>query len=155
MGNSRVTHARGNSYGVVNTNLFGSFNVFGRLKYFAADTSDIKITFESSIKNVVAAAGVYELPDTASKGIGRLGAGSTVNITAALDDCWYLIDLSGKMGYANGETFTNHAQLRQAMEYLSQKSGIDKEYWYEKALDTKWLDLCFIKIARGFGGVLY
>ncbi len=34
MGNNRVTHARGTFYGVCNTELFNSFNTFGRLKCF-------------------------------------------------------------------------------------------------------------------------
>ncbi len=155
MGNNKVTQARGTSYGVVNTNLFDSFNVFGRLKYFAGDTSDIKITFENSTKNIVEAAYAYELPDKASKSIGSLKPGSAVNIAAVMNGSWYLVNLNGKMGYVDAEAFTNHAELRKALEFLSLKSEIDMEYWYNQAINTKWLDLCFIKIARGFGGMLY
>jgi len=34
IGNGRVIHARGTAYGVVETELFASFTVFGRLKVF-------------------------------------------------------------------------------------------------------------------------
>ena len=47
MGNGRVTHARGTFYGVVNTQLFSSFNTFGRLKCFKDE-----LTFEEALKIV-------------------------------------------------------------------------------------------------------
>jgi len=37
-GNNVVTHARGTAYGVVQTELFESFNLFGRLKFFETET---------------------------------------------------------------------------------------------------------------------
>jgi len=42
-GNNTVTHARGTAYGVVQTELFDSFNLFGRLKFFANDTWEEKL----------------------------------------------------------------------------------------------------------------
>jgi cell wall-associated NlpC family hydrolase len=39
VGNNRVVHARGTNYGVVETDLFSSFNTFGRLIYFADELS--------------------------------------------------------------------------------------------------------------------
>jgi cell wall-associated NlpC family hydrolase len=55
MGNGRVIHARGTFYGVVNTQLFDSFNTFGRLKFFQNETDEAKITFAQSQKRVLAA----------------------------------------------------------------------------------------------------
>jgi cell wall-associated NlpC family hydrolase len=42
MGNNRVLHARGTFYGIVNTQLFESFNVFGRLKFFKDEIENNK-----------------------------------------------------------------------------------------------------------------
>jgi cell wall-associated NlpC family hydrolase len=44
MSNNRVTHARGSYYGVVNTALFDSFNLYGRLKFFKDELEEKPIT---------------------------------------------------------------------------------------------------------------
>lgn len=44
-------------------------------------------------------------------------------------------------------------ELKQALEFISSKAGIDINYWYQQAKQVKWLDECFIKIAKGFGGM--
>ncbi len=44
-------------------------------------------------------------------------------------------------------------ELKQALDFISARSGIDKSYWYQQANQVKWLDECFIKIAKGFGGM--
>lgn len=37
------------------------------------------------------------------------------------------------------------------MQFLSDKSGIGRDQWYKTAKDVEWLDVCFTKIAKGFG----
>ncbi len=152
-GNERVTHARGTFYGVVSTQLFDSFNTFGRLKYFTGEYNDTKITFEQSVKTVPADTNIYDLPDEASAVVTMLKAGGTANIEAILSGNWYLVSLTGKMGYIKLKTLTDNDELKKALEFISQKSGIDKTYWYNQAMNTKWLDVCFIRIAEGFGGL--
>ena len=152
-GNDRLTHARGTFYGVVSTQLFDSFNTFGRLKYFTGEYNDTKITFEQSVKTVPADTNVYDLPDEASAVLTKLKAGGTANIKAILSGNWYLVSLTGKMGYIKLKTLTDNDELKKALEFISQKSGIDKTYWYNQAMNTKWLDVCFIRIAEGFGGL--
>lgn len=152
-GNERVTHARGTFYGVVSTQLFDSFNTFGRLKYFTGEYNDTKITFEQSVKTVPADTNIYDLPDEASAVLTKLKAGGTANIEAILSGNWYLVSLTGKMGYIKLKTLTDNDELKKALEFISQKSGIDKTYWYNQAMNTKWLDVCFIRIAEGFGGL--
>ncbi len=49
MGANRVTHARGTFYGVVNTQLFDSFNMFGRLTFFENEQEIINPALEESI----------------------------------------------------------------------------------------------------------
>lgn len=44
-------------------------------------------------------------------------------------------------------------ELKEALIFLSEKSGIKIDTWYKKAKEVEWLDLCFIKIAKGFGGI--
>lgn len=152
-GNDRITHARGTFYGVVNTQLFDSFNTFGRLKYFTGEYNDTKITFEQSVKTVPADINIYDLPDEASAVVTKLQAGGTANIEAVLSGNWYLVRLTGKMGYIKLKTLADNDDLKKALEFISQKSGIDKIYWYNQAMNTKWLDVCFIRIAEGFGGL--
>lgn len=152
-GNERVTHARGTFYGVVSTQLFDSFNTFGRLKYFTGEYNDTKITCEQSVKTVPADTNIYDLPDEASAVLTKLKAGGTANIEAILSGNWYLVSLTGKMGYIKLKTLTDNDELKKALEFISQKSGIDKTYWYNQAMNTKWLDVCFIRIAEGFGGL--
>ncbi len=152
-GNDRLTHARGTFYGVVSTQLFDSFNTFGRLKYFTGEYNDTKITFEQSVKTVPADTNVYDLPDEASAVLTKLKSGGTANIKAILSGNWYLVSLTGKMGYIKLKTLTDNDELKKALEFISQKSGIDKTYWYNQAMNTKWLDVCFIRIAEGFGGL--
>ncbi len=152
-GNDRLTHARGTFYGVVSTQLFDSFNTFGRLKYFTGEYNDTKITFEQSVKTVPADTNIYDLPDEASAVLTKLKSGGTANIKAILSGNWYLVSLTGKMGYIKLKTLTDNDELKKALEFISQKSGIDKTYWYNQAMNTKWLDVCFIRIAEGFGGL--
>ncbi|MDF2988068.1 MAG: cell wall-associated hydrolase, invasion-associated protein [Eubacterium sp.] len=152
-GNNRVTHARGTFYGVANTVVFDTFNTFGRLNYFAADYGEIKINFEQSVKSVQVAANIYEVPDEAAAVIGKLEAGSSANIEAGVGGNWYIIKLTGKMGYIKLKALTDNDELLKALEFISEKSGINKNYWYRQAMNIKYLDLCFIAIARGFGGL--
>jgi len=42
--------------------------------------------------------------------------------------------------------------LKNALDFISSRSGIDKNYWYLQAKQVKWLEECFIGIAKGFGG---
>lgn len=49
LGANRVLHARSTFYGVCNTQLFNSFNVFGRLKFFEDEAEVINPNIESSI----------------------------------------------------------------------------------------------------------
>ncbi|KNY25016.1 C40 family peptidase [Pseudobacteroides cellulosolvens] len=49
LGANRVLHARSTFYGVCNTQLFDSFNVFGRLKFFENEAEVINPTIEESI----------------------------------------------------------------------------------------------------------
>lgn len=63
MGNSRVTQARDTLYGVVNTELFDSFNLFGRLKFFMEEN---KMSYEEIIKKVA------DSPDEWIKGINSI-----------------------------------------------------------------------------------
>jgi len=44
-------------------------------------------------------------------------------------------------------------ELKKALEFIGAKSGIDTNHWYQQAKEVKWLDECFIKIAKGFGGM--
>ncbi len=152
-GNNRVTHARGTFYGVVNTVLFDTFNTYGRLNYFAADYGEIRINFEQSVKSVPAAVNIYEVPDEAAAVIGKLEAGSSANVEASVGGSWYLVKLTGKMGYIKLKSLTDNDELIKALEFISAKSGISKNYWYKQAMNTKYLDMCFIAIARGFGGL--
>ncbi len=152
-GSDRITHARGTFYGVVNTRLFDSFNTFGRLKYFTGEYNDTKITFEQSVKSVPADTNIYDLPDETSAAVTKLKAGGTANIEAVLSGNWYLVRLTGKMGYIKLKVLADNDELKMALEFISRNSGIDKVYWYNQAMNIKWLDLCFIKIAEGFGGL--
>ncbi len=43
--------------------------------------------------------------------------------------------------------------LEKALEFISNKSEIDYAHWYKQAKEVKYLDDCFIKIAKGFGGI--
>lgn len=153
MGNNRVTHARGTFYGVVNTELFASFNTFGRLKFLSANFPPIDISFEKSTKRISEAVNVYEQPDDTSKKLEAFEAGSSVETEASTGDGWYLVNTGSKMGYAKITKFFDTTELNLALDFLSQKTGIDKVYWYKQAMNTKWLDVCFIKIAKSFGGL--
>lgn len=151
-GGGRVTHARGTYYGVVNTQMFDSFNTFGRLKYFPGEYNDTDIRFEQKVKAAPTETNIYDLPDETSAVAARLKAGNTINISASLSGNWYMASLTGKTGYVKQKVLADYAELVKALEFISQKTGIDKDYWYEQALKTRWLDACFIKIAEGFGG---
>lgn len=153
MGNNRVTHARGTFYGVVNTEMFTSFNTFGRLKFLSANFPPINIVFEKTAKRIGEAVKIYEQPSETSKILASLEPGSNVETQASLDENWYLINTGDRLGYAKIAKFVDTTELNLALEFLSEKSGIDKVYWYKQAMNTKWLDVCFIKIARSFGGL--
>lgn len=151
MGNSRVTHARGTFYGVVNTALFSSFNTFGRLNLFANQYPEVKVTIQESIKKVLTSTDVYEQPYEKTAIIGKLTAGSLVFVEGVTDNSWYLTDIEGKKGYVQLIKLKNYDELLNAVTFLSEKTGISKGYWYKKAGNVKNLDICFIKIAEGFG----
>jgi cell wall-associated NlpC family hydrolase len=154
MGNDRVTHARGTYYGVVNTTLFSSFNLFGRLRFFEDKFPDVKITFMSAIKKVVMDTNVYEQPFEQSSSIGKLAKGKLVTVDGKTDNNWYLVSIDNKKGYIQLSALKDYDELLDALEFLSEKTGISKDYWYKHATELKWLDVCFIKIAKGFGANL-
>lgn len=152
-GGGRVTHARGTFYGVVNTLLFDSFNTFGRLNYFAGDYVNTDVRFETAVKIIPSDTIVYDMPDETSEVIQKLSMGSSVNIQAALSGNWQLVTLSRRSGYIKVKTMANNEDLSQALEFISNKAGISKDYWYRQAMNIKYLDLCFIRIAEAFGGL--
>ncbi|HEX2924646.1 MAG TPA: NlpC/P60 family protein [Ruminiclostridium sp.] len=154
MGNGRVTHARGTFYGVVNTQLFPSFNTFGRLNFFADEPPEVAITSEKSIKKAIVQTNVNEQPFDNTAGIGVITAGSLVHVEGKTGNGWYLIDIGGKKGYVKVSAVGDYDELVKAVDFLSQKTGIDKAYWYKQAGAIKWLDACFIKIAAAFGANL-
>ena len=41
-------------------------------------------------------------------------------------------------------------ELADALKYIAEKSGIDYSVWYNTAKSVKYLDLCFIKIAKAW-----
>lgn len=154
MGNDRVTHARGTYYGVVNTTLFSSFNLFGRLKFFENEVPNVKITFMSAIKKVVIDTIVYDQPHEQSASIGKLAKGKLAAVEGKTDNNWYLVAIDNKKGYVQLSALKDYDELLEALEFISEKTGISKEYWYKHATELKWLDVCFIKIAKGFGADL-
>ena len=154
MGDNRVTHARGTFYGVVNTELFKSFNEYGRLKFFANNYPAVKVNFEDSIKKVIAATNVFEQPYDKSISIGSLIAGSLVKVEGIFDNSWYMVSLGEKKGYVPFAVLSNYDELLEALTFLSEKTGVSKGYWYNQAGLIKHLDTCFIKIAKGFKGDL-
>lgn len=154
MGNNKVTHARGTFYGVVNTQMFSSFNTFGRLNFFAGQKPEAVVTPEKSIKKVIAKVNVNEQPFENSASVGTVNAGSLVHVEGKTDNGWYQINLNGKKGYVNVSALDNYDVLVRAMAFLNQATGIDNVYWYKQTGDVKWLDVCFIKIARAFGASL-
>lgn len=154
MGNNRVTHARGTFYGVVNTSLFSSFNAFGRLNFFAKESQEVKVTIENSIKKVLATTDVYEQPYEKSKIIGKVEVGSLINVEGTTDNSWYLVTLGEKKGYVPFTKLQNYDELLNALAFLSKNTGISDVYWYKQVINVKHLDMCFIKIAKGFGGNL-
>lgn len=154
MGNNRVTHARGTFYGVVNTELFSSFNVFGRLKFFENEFPPVNVTFSYSTKKVVKNTKVYEQPYEDSAVIGNLEKDKLAAVEGITDNKWYLVDINSKKGYVQMSALSDYAELLKAIDFISQKSGISKEYWYKHVIELKWLDTCFIKIAKGFGAKL-
>ena len=154
MGNDRVTHARGTYYGVVNTELFSSFNLFGRLKFFENEVPDFNITFISEIKKVVIDTSVYEQPYEQSASIGKLAKGKLITVEGKTDNNWYLVGIDNKKGYVQFSALKDYDELLEALEFLSVKTGISKEYWYKHTTELKWLDVCFVKIAKGFGADL-
>lgn len=151
MGDSRVTHARGTYYGVVNTTLFSSFNLFGRLRFFEKEFPEVKITFLNSTKKAAIDTKVYDEPFEQAVSSAMVAKGKLVTVQGKTDNNWYLINIDNKKGYVPLSALNDYDELLEAIEFLSQKSGISKEYWYKHATDLKWLDTCFIKIAKGFG----
>ncbi len=154
MGNDRVTHARGTYYGVVNTQLFSSFNLFGRLKFFANQFPEVKVTFMNLTKKVAMDTIVFEQPYEESASIGKLVKGKLAVVEGITDNSWYLVNVDGKKGYVQLSALSDYDELLEALDFISKKTGISKEYWYKHATDLKWLDTCFIKIAKGFGADL-
>ncbi len=154
MGNGRIVHARGTFYGVVETQLFPTFNTFGRLNFFAGEKPEAVIKPENSIKKVTAKTTVNQQPFDNTAGIGSLSAGSLVHVTGKTDNGWYQINLNGKIGFVKGAVLDDYTELVKAIAFLSQSAGIDNVYWYNHAGDIKWLDVCFIKIAKAFGANL-
>ena len=47
----------------------------------------------------------------------------------------------------------DYDELKAALDFIGPKAGIDTKLWYQQAKQVKWLDQCFIKIAKGFGGM--
>lgn len=154
MGNNRVTHARGTFYGVVSTALFSSFNTMGRLNFFANETPDIIISAEKSIKKAIVEVNVLEEPIEIAAAIGKIKAGNPVYVDGKTDNGWYLVDIDGKKGYIKASALDDYDELKKAVTFLSERSGIDYAYWYKQAGTVKWLDVCLIKIAKGFGANL-
>jgi len=153
MGNNTVTHSRGTTYGVVNTSLYSSFNTFGRLNFFVKGYPEVNVIFKRSAKKVTADTDVFDKPDEKSNIIGKLALGSLVNAEATIDNQWCLVSVKEKKGYMKASVLADYDELLEALDFLSKKSGIDREIWYKQAKSTSGLDSCFIKIARGFGWV--
>lgn len=154
MGNDRVTHARGTYYGVVNTPLFSSFNLFGRFKFFANQFPEVKVNFMNLTKKVAMDTNVFEQPYEEAATIGKLVKGKLAVVEGLTDNSWYLVNINGKRGYVELSALSDYDELLEAVDFLSKKTGISKEYWYKHATDLKWLDSCFIRIAKGFGADL-
>ncbi len=149
-GENKVTNARGTYYGVVNNTLFDSYNTFGRLNYFSGEYTDTRVSFEEGVKAVGIDMNIFDLPEENSEIIGKLKAGSTININAKLSGHWYLVKQPGRSGYVKLKELVDNGELKNALDFISLNSGIDKEYWYKQAMNIRWLDVCFIKIAQGF-----
>ncbi|WP_024832511.1 NlpC/P60 family protein [Ruminiclostridium josui] len=154
VGNGRVIHARGTFYGVVETQLFSSFNTFGRLNFFANEKPEAVIKPENSFKKAKVKTSVNEQPFDNTASIGTINADSLVQVTGKTDNGWYQIKLNGKTGFVKVNTLDDYNELVKAIAFLSQNAGIDNVYWYNHSGDTKWLDVCFIKIAKAFGANL-
>ncbi len=154
MGNGRIVHARGTFYGVVETQVFSTFNTFGRLNFFADEKPEAVIKPEKSIKKVKVITSVNEQPFDNTAGIGSINVGSLVHVTGKTDNGWYQIAFNGKIGFVKVAVLEDYDELIKAIAFLSQKAGIDDVYWYNHATDVKWLDVCFIKIAKSFGANL-
>ncbi len=154
MGNGRIVHARGTFYGVVETQVFSTFNTFGRLNFFADQKPEAIVKPENSIKKAKVKISVTQQPFDNTAGIGIINAGSLVHVTGETDNGWYQIDLNGKVGFVKVSALEDYEELVKAIAFLSQKAGIDNVYWYNHATDVKWLDVCFIKIAKAFGANL-
>ncbi len=154
MGNGRIVHARGTFYGVVETQVFSTFNTFGRLNFFADEKPEAVIKPENSIKKVKAKTTVNEQPFDNIAGIGTINVGSLVHVTGKTDNGWYQISFNGKTGFVKETALDDYSELVKAIAFLSQNAGIDNVYWYNHSSDIKWLDACFIKIAKAFGANL-
>jgi cell wall-associated NlpC family hydrolase len=152
MGEDRVVHARSTFYGVVNTPLFDSFNLFGRLWVFVNDTSQIGIKNINSKKTVTASSlNIRELPLTNSQMLGQLNQGTVIQVSGVTTNNWYTFDYKGKTAYVSGTYLMDYDELKAALDFICAKSGISFDHWYQKAKEVEWLDACFIKIAKGFG----
>ena len=154
MGNGRIVHARGTFYGVVETQVFSTFNTFGRLNFFADQKPEAVVKPENSIKKAKVKFTINQQPFDNTPSIGSISAGSLVHVTGETDNGWYQIDLNGKVGFVKVSALEDYEELVEAIAFLSQKAGIDNVYWYNHAKDVKWLDVCFVKIAKAFGANL-
>lgn len=56
----------------------------------------------------------------------------------------------GRLKYFKDELEKPADELKEALLFLSTKSGINKEVWYKTAKVVKYLDKCFIMIANAF-----
>ena len=83
-----------------------------------------------------------------------MNVGSLVHVTGKTDNGWYQINFNGKIGFVKETALDDYSELVKAIAFLSQNVGIDNVYWYNHASDIKWLDTCFIKIAKAFGANL-
>ena len=151
MGNNKVTHARGTFYGVVNTILFDSFNTFGRLKYFEDVEPEVKVTIEKSQKRAITGANIYGKMNIQSAVISTVEKGNIIDIEGKTDNGWYLVKYNNLSGYVRKADVEDYDELFEVMQFLSDKSGIGRDQWYKTAKEVKWLDICFTKIAKGFG----
>ncbi|AEY68015.1 NlpC/P60 family protein [Clostridium sp. BNL1100] len=154
MGNGRIIHARGTFYGVVETQVFPSFNTFGRLNFFEDQKPEAIIKPVNAIKKAKVKTTVNEQPFDNTAGIGIINVGSLVHVTGETDNGWYQINLNGKIGFVKVAVLDDYNELAKAIAFLSQNAGIDNVYWYNHAGDVKWLDVCLIKIAKAFGANL-
>jgi cell wall-associated NlpC family hydrolase len=101
VGDGKVVHARGTFYGVVETALFSSFNVFGRLKCFKDENAIESVICKKVIK-VTSSLNVRQLPDATSNVLGQLKNGDIVQVTGKINK-WFRIEFKGFDAYISGD----------------------------------------------------